>query len=144
VLSTGSSFAIGAANRWTYLLAALLVAPGIVLIQLLMQNALAVMFPSWASIGTRPQGIDVTGQRMLLMLGTLLALAVALVPAAIVGAVAALGVSMVAGWVPVILPGALAAATLLGEAFLASEAVGAIFDRTDVSAVDPVDGFIDS
>jgi hypothetical protein len=44
----------------------------------------------------------------------------------------------------VILPGALAAATLIAEAFLASEAVGAIFDRTDVSAVDPAEGFIDS
>jgi hypothetical protein len=143
VLSTGSSFAI-ATNRWTLLLAALLVAPGIVLIQLLMQNALAVMFPSLVSIGTRQQGIDVTGQRMLLMLGALLGLAVALVPPAIVVAVAALGLYMVAGRAPVILPGALAAATLIAEAFLASEAVGAIFDRTDVSAVDPAEGFIDS
>jgi hypothetical protein len=139
VLSTQASFSGDIASRWAYLLAAMLVAPGIILAQLLMQNALAVAFPSWVSIGSRQAGLDAMGQRMLMMLGTLLALVAAVLPAALVAGVAALVAYALVGTILIVVPGALAGATLLAEAFAGSEIVGALLDRTDIAAIDAPD-----
>ena len=38
-----------------------------------------------------------------------------------------------------VIPAILGAGTLLAEAFVASEALGALLERTDVSAIDPLD-----
>jgi hypothetical protein len=139
-LSANPTLPIPAANRWALLLAALAVVPGVVLAQLLVQNALAVTFPAWTTIGT-PQrgGIDVMGQRLLMMVANLIALALALVPAALVGAAAALAGWALIGTVPVLVPAILAGGTLQAEAFLATEMIGAMFDRTDVAALDAPD-----
>ena len=47
------------------------------------------------------------------------------------------GLQWALGYVPVIIPAAIATTVLLIECWIASEAIGAVFDRTDVSAVDP-------
>ena len=137
VLATNAPFA-DVATRWSLLLAALFVAPGIVLTQLLAQNGLAVTFPSWIAIGhnNRAGGVDVVGQRMLVMIAVALALIVSLIPAAIVAAIGAGIVYLLTGTVPVVLAGALAGATLLAEAFAGSEVVGAILERSDISVLD--------
>jgi hypothetical protein len=121
----------------SWALSAMLLAPGIILVQLLVQNAIAVMWPSWVSIGARQaRGIDVMGQRMIMMVGLLVVLAVAIIPAAIVGGL----VMMVLYWatdsVHVLLPAIFAAATLFVETMLGSLMVGKMLDRTDVGQID--------
>ena len=139
VTSVQAPFAAKLTNRWSLLIGALLVAPGLVLAQLLVHNALAVTFPSWISIGGRPGGVDVVGQRMLVMVGVMLALVVAVVPAAIVAGVGAGLLYLLTGTMPVVPAGVLAGATLLLEAWIGSELIGAILERSDISAVDAAD-----
>ena len=136
VLSTNAPFAT-VAGRWSLLLAALFITPGIVLTQLLAQNGLAVTFPSWVAIGNnRAGGVDVVGQRLLVMIAVVLALVVSLVPAAIVAGIAAGVIYLLTGTISVVLPGAVAGAALLVEALAGSEFVGAILERSDISALD--------
>jgi hypothetical protein len=139
IFSTYGSARMQIDNPWSYLIASMAIAPGVILIQLLVQNALAVTFPSWVTIGPARGGIDVMGQRMLLMVGSILALLVAALPAAIVGGILFVALRWLTGGAPIVLPGLAAAAVLLGEALVGSELVGAIFDRTDVTALDPAD-----
>jgi len=127
-------------EQWSFLVAALAIAPGLIVVQLLIQNALAVTFPSWVSIGPARGGVDVMGQRMLLMVASVVGFLVAVLPAAIVGGGVALLLRVFTPNVPIVLPGLMAAAVLLGEAVLGSELVGSILDRTDVTALDPADG----
>ncbi len=136
VLSTNAPFA-EVAGRWSLLLAALFIAPGIVLTQLLAQNGLAVTFPSWVAIGNnRAGGVDVIGQRLLVMIAVVLALVVSLLPAAIVAGVGAGVVYLLTGTVSVVLAGALAGGALLVEAFAGSEFVGVILEKSDISVLD--------
>ena len=121
----------------SWIVAAVLLTPGVILLQLLAQNAIAVVWPSWAMIGPgRARGIDVMGQRLLMMAGLVLVLAAALLPAAIAGGVAGLGIHLLTGGIPIVVPALVAAAMLLCEAFVVSGAVGRLLDRTDISAID--------
>jgi hypothetical protein len=136
VLSANAPFVEDLPSRWSLLVAALCIAPGIVLAQLVAQNGLAVTFPSWVSLDPRPGGVDAVGQGLLVMLAVLLALVAAVVPAALVAGVVAGVLYLLLGTVPVILPGVLAGAALLVEAFIGTEVIGAILERSDISAVD--------
>lgn len=125
------------AGRLSYVVAALIVAPGLIVTQVVVQNGIAVMFPAWISVGaTRARGLDVMGQRMLMLAGTMVALVLAVVPAAVFGGLAALAVYFATSLIPVILPAAIVTAVLLVECLLATEALGRIMDRTDIGAVD--------
>jgi hypothetical protein len=126
-----------APNRWLLLLAALSVAPGLVLSQLLVQNGLAVAFPAWVQLGNRHGGFDAVGQQILVMVVVVLALVAAVVPAAAVAAIGAGVVYLFTGTIPVFVPGALAGLALLVEAYAASEVIGAMLDRSDLGAIDP-------
>jgi hypothetical protein len=122
---------------YPYIGAGILLAPGIILIQLLVQNAIAVMFPSWIRIGqNQPRGIDVMGQRMIMTFGMLIVLVFALLPAALIAAAAGYIGYAITKSVHIILPAAIAALVLLTESYFASEAIGHLLDRTDVSAID--------
>jgi hypothetical protein len=76
------------------------------------------------------------GQRMLMMLGSMLALVVAVLPAAIIGGLAGFLSYLAFGTIPLVVPALLGAAMLVAEGFVASEAIGRVLDRTDVTAVD--------
>ena len=136
VLSTNHAFAEEFASRWSLLAGAMFVVPGIVLAQLVAQNGLAVTFPSWVSIDPRPGGVDAMGQGMLVMLAVLLALVAAILPAALVAGVVGGVLYLLLGTIPVVLPAAIAGAALLVEAFIGTEFIGAILERSDISAVD--------
>jgi hypothetical protein len=124
-------------DRVSYAAAALILAPALILSQTIVQNALAVIFPAWVRVGaTRARGIDVMGQRLLLMGGNLLALALSLVPGAIAGGLAGLAIYALTGSIPVVLPAVLVAIVVFAEGWLATELLGRVLDRTDVSAVD--------
>jgi hypothetical protein len=121
----------------TYVLGFMIVVPGIVIVQLLVQNAIAVMWPSWAAIGSRhSRGIDVMGQRLIMMFGLLVVFLIAVLPAGIAAALVGFGLYWATSSVHILLPAIVAAAVLLGEAFLASEVIGKILDRTDVGQID--------
>ncbi len=125
---------------WSWAVSVMLVAAGLILVQVITHNALAVAFPAWARIGgSRAQGIDVMGQRMLLLAGTLAAVSLAALPAALVGALVGAAIYAATGTVPVLACAFSATVALLVEALLATEALGALLDRTDVTALDARD-----
>jgi hypothetical protein len=137
--SAGGSWRVQVQDRWSWLAASMAVAPGLILLQLLVQNAAAVAFPSWVAIGRPRGGVEVVGQRMLLMFGSILTLVVAVVPAAFLGGIVFIVVRSVIGGVPIVLPALAAAAVLLAETFVCTELIGVMLDRTDVTALDPLD-----
>jgi hypothetical protein len=130
-------FAKGVPFLPSWVLAAIFVAPGMIILQLLAQNAIAVLWPSWVATGnTRARGIDVMGQRLIMMAGFLLVLVVAVLPAAIVAMVVRLAIYFLTGTSVIILPAAVAAIVLFAESFVASHAIGKVLERMDVSAID--------
>jgi hypothetical protein len=127
-------------NRVSYALAAMCIAPGIIVAQLVVQNGFAVMFPAWVTVGSsRSRGVDVMGQRLLMMAGNLLTLLLSLLPAAIVGGGVAVAIYATTGTVWVVLPAGLVALVMFAESWLAIEAFGRVLDRTDVSALEAVE-----
>ncbi|MEO8679060.1 MAG: putative ABC exporter domain-containing protein [Vicinamibacterales bacterium] len=127
-------------QRLSYMTAALMVAPAVILAELTVLNGLAVLFPAWISTGaTRSRGVDALGQRLFTTAGVLITLVVALVPAGIVAALVAAGVYLVTGVVPVILPAAIVACLVIVECIVVIELLGRVLDRTDVSAVSPAE-----
>jgi hypothetical protein len=124
-------------DRVAALLAAAIAAPVVISVTTLIQNAAALLFPAWVTLGpARTAGIEVIGQRLLTMVGSLVLMGIALIPALLV---AALGVAVggLAGldgaWRAV--PGAIGLAATLGvEARLALAWLGRVFDRSDPAA----------
>lgn len=131
----GPAWLVGA--PWGWAAGAMLVAAGLILVQVLAHNALAVAFPAWARVGAgRAQGIDVMGQRMLMLAGMLLVVVVAALPAALAAALAGVAMYGAAGAVHVLACAIPAAAVLFVEGVVAAEALGALLERTDVSSVE--------
>lgn len=127
-------------DRVALLLALLPATSAVLLVLVVVQNTAVLLFPGWVSIGPdRAVGLEATGQRILMMAGSVIALAVALVPAVIAGAIAA----VVARAVGVSGFGALTLGTFAGTATVASEGVlavqllGAVFDRMEPGATGP-------
>jgi len=118
--------------RLPVLAAAMMALPAFTLCGLIVQNAAALLFPSWVETGTGPpRGVEAIGQRLVTLVGTLLAVAVALIPAALVGVPAALLLRGVVGSAAVAvgaLAGTLVVALEAGFAFLG---LGKAFDRFD-------------
>jgi hypothetical protein len=124
--TTGAQFAI----------CALLLAVPVVALQLLIRNAVPVIFPAWASRSKEdPRGFVLTGQRILLVIGNLFVLGIALMPAGLVFAASAVIatkffsgniVSMAVMTTPAI-------AVIAGEVWLGVRFLGSRFDELDVS-----------
>jgi ABC-2 type transport system permease protein len=118
-------------------LGAAFVAPALITTQLLLQNAAVILFPGWIPTGgTRARGIEAMGQQMLMLVGTMLAMAVGVLPAAAVsGAVGFLlyGFAGFAGLVPAAV---LFSVILIGEAVLVVFLLGRLLERTDPAQVE--------
>jgi hypothetical protein len=102
---------------------------------LLIPNAAVLFFPSWFQTrADAPQGIEVMGQRLLLLFGQFIVIGVTIVPAAL---------AFAAGFVPLhfagiemfapIVGAAIAAVALAGETALGVFLVGKLFDRFDLA-----------
>ena len=115
---------------------AALVSPMINLILLQIPNAAALAFPAWFQSGRGAgQGIEATGQRLIFMIGQLLAFVVALMPAVALFAGIFFLVKMLLGTAVAIPLASIAAAIVLAaEAGLGIMLLGWLFDRFDVSA----------
>jgi hypothetical protein len=128
---------LGASWRVPGGLAIMLMTPALIVAQYTVHATLALLFPAWIPSGrSMPRGIDAMGQRMIMLLGTLITLVVALLPAAIAGAVLWFAFyRWVGAWV---LPAAaVVGAVLTGlEALAATEALAPLYERLDIAAVE--------
>jgi hypothetical protein len=145
LLGTGLFARMGDATPRTldlvsYALAAAILAPPIILSQTVVLNGLAVMFPAWVSLGTsRARGIDAMGQRLLMMAGILVTLMLSLLPGAVVAGLLIATVYWYTGTLLIVLPALLVAFVVIVECWVVTELLGRVLDRTDVTAVDPVE-----
>jgi ABC-2 type transport system permease protein len=127
-------------DRLSYMAAALLLAPGLILVELTLLNGMAVLFPAWISTGaTRSRGVDALGQRLFTTSGVLLTLVVALLPAVLVAGIVAGSIYFVTGILVVVIPAAIITSVLVVECLVVVEMLGRVLDRTDVSAVAPAE-----
>ncbi|MCX6545992.1 MAG: hypothetical protein NTV05_16475 [Acidobacteria bacterium] len=145
LLSGGLVARMGAAapallDRVSYALAAAILAPPVILAQTVVLNGIAVMFPAWASLGaSRSRGIDAMGQRLLMVAGILVTLALSLLPGAAAAAALMFVVYWLTGTLLIVLPAMLVAGVVLVECWVAAELLGRVLDRTDVTAIEPVE-----
>jgi hypothetical protein len=127
-------------DRWSYAAAAFLAAPAVVAAQYTVQNALAVFFPAWVSLGNqRTRGIDAMGQRLIMLAAILLALLLFAGPGAIAAAVVWFvlrGVMNAAVFVPVAVA---FAGVVLVEVLMATELLGPAYERLDLTSVERVE-----
>jgi hypothetical protein len=119
-------------------LAAICLVPAVILVQVVVQNAITVMFPAWVRIGPKAAaGMEAMGQQMVMMFGAFFLLPILAIPAVAAGAIVWFALSWSMGTVPIIIPAVVTALGLLIESALAIEMVGRVLDRTDISAVGP-------
>jgi hypothetical protein len=123
-----------AGDRLALLVAALAVTPAVVTVLFLVQNAAALLFPAWTAIGPeRATGFEATGQRILTFVGTAFALVVAVLPAALVGGVAALAARQLGlppAWAGAVW-GVVGAATLGVECYFGVMVLGPVLERLE-------------
>jgi hypothetical protein len=111
--------------------------PPFVALQLLVPNAAAIIFPAWVqSVSNRGEhGLDVMGQRIIFMAGQLLVTGLALVPAAIVGAILYFLVSWLAGFTLACVVTVVAVFLVLAaEVWAGVRLLGERFEAFDLSA----------
>lgn len=125
-------------DRLAILVAALVVTPPVVTVLFLVQNAAALLFPAWTAIGPeRATGFEATGQRILSLVGTAFALVVAVLPAALVGGVAAVvarQVGLPPAWAGAVW-GVVGAVTLGVECYLGVMVLGPVLERMEVAGL---------
>jgi hypothetical protein len=118
-------------------LAIFLVAIGLIAVQLVALNALAVTFPAWVRIGpSRASGLEMFGQRFLMMIGLWFALVVGSLPPAIAAAIAGALVVYVFGVNPFFVAAFVAFCGLILECYVATALVGRVLERTNVDDVE--------
>jgi hypothetical protein len=112
------------------------IVPVLNLITLQIPNAAVLLFPAWFQVSKEgPHGIEATGQRLIFLLGQMLAFSVALLPAAAVFLGAFFLIKYLTGMAVAIPVASLAAALVLAiEAALGILLLGYLFDRFDLSA----------
>jgi len=123
--------------RLSLALTALLLAPALVFGQLTVHNATAVLFPAWVPLGNaRPRGLDMMGQRLLMLAGVLITLAVFMLPGVIVGGALWFAFSRFIG-AAVLVPGAAICLGIVAIEVLAiTEALGPAYERLDLTGIE--------
>jgi len=106
------------------------------LVSLIIPNASVLLFPAWIQTGRQHVGgIEVMGQRLIFMLGSVLVFGFALLPAAALFGLVFYFVGMLLGeTIAAPLSAAVAATVLAGEAALAIRWMGWLFEKFDLSA----------
>jgi hypothetical protein len=142
LLSTRVTFEmhLAIAERVAWAVAAMFLSTGIMLVEIVAQNVLAILFPAWMDLGaTSSRGMEVMGQRVLIAGGLIVTVGLSLFPAILVGLVVGGVVRMLTGVDTVVVSAAAASLTLVGESALVVTALGRVVDRMDASAVPSVD-----
>jgi hypothetical protein len=105
-------------------------------VQLVIRNAIPVLFPAWAMRSKdEPRGFVMMGQRLVTMAGNILVLAVALIPAAVVFLPSLwIAFRFFSGNPAFVAVAAMpAVAVLLAEVWIGIKALGAQFEKLDIS-----------
>jgi Putative ABC exporter len=120
---------------WAIALGTAAVLPLLDVLLLLIPNAAVLLFPSWIQTGKdSPRGVEATGQRLIFALGQLLALALALAPAAAAFTGVFFLIQFTFGPIIAIPFASLAAAIILVvEGGLGIMLLGKLFERFDVA-----------
>ena len=138
LLSTRVTFEmhLGLAGRVYWAVAAMLVAPALMLVQVVVQNALAILFPAWMDLGAASaRGMEVMGQRVLAAGGLIVAVGVSLVPAFVIAAAVGGALHALTGFRNVALSAAVVSLTLVLESALVIARLGRVLDRMDAGAI---------
>jgi hypothetical protein len=121
-------------------LAVAIVAPALVFAQLTVHNAVALLFPAWVPLGTqRPRGLDAMGQRIIMLGGTWLMLVVMALPGVIAAGIVWFAGGRFFGPGMLIPAAGVCTAVIAVEVLLATEALGPVYERLDVLAVERVE-----
>jgi hypothetical protein len=124
----------GLSDRVALLVGGLAVTPPVLTVLVLVQNAAALLFPAWSALGPeRPTGFEATGQRILNFAGAAFALLIAVLPAALLGAVAAIPARMLGAdpmWTGAIWAAA-AALVLSAESYIGMRLLGPVLERLE-------------
>jgi hypothetical protein len=117
--------------------AAMILVPALVAAQFTIHNATALLFPAWVPVGSgRPRGVDAMGQRLILLSGTWLMLALSLLPGVVAGGLLWVAFYRFVGpWI--LVPAATVCAAIVAtEVVMASEALGPVYERLDMTSVE--------
>jgi ABC-2 type transport system permease protein len=131
---------IGFVWRFASAVAVAILAPALVLAQLTVHNGVALIFPAWVPLGfQRARGLDAIGQRIIMLGGTWLLLIVMTIPGAVAAGILWVIAGPFFGPLMLIPAAAVAAGVIAGEVLLATEALGPVYERLDVLAVERVE-----
>jgi hypothetical protein len=142
-LACGAAFSGPAFPRWsaTWRLsvaaALMLLVPALVFAQYVVQNAAVVLFPAWVPLDNeRPRGLDAMGQRLILMAGVVVAVALAMAPGAMTGAVVWFALYRFVGIASLVPAAAACLAVVAVEVVVVTEVLGLAYERVDVTEVE--------
>jgi len=128
---------ISAVTRASVTAAALVLMPALVFAQYLVQNAAAVVFPAWVPLGDqRPRGFDAIGQRIILLVGVIVAVAFIMLPGVVGGGVVWLAFGRFLGAAAVVPAALVCSAVVALEVLTATELLGPLYERLDVLAIE--------
>lgn len=127
---------VGWSLRLAIGISAAILLPLLNFISVAIPNAAVLLYPSWFQAGKEgPHGIEATGQRIIFLLGQMLAFALVLLPAALGFALGYIPVAAFVDSIAAIPAGALGAAVALtAESALALLLLGKWFEKLDVSS----------
>ena len=128
---------VGLGLRVSAGITAAILAPALVFAQLTIHNTVALIFPAWVPLGNqRPRGLDAMGQRLIMLGGTWLLLAVMLLPGALAGGVIWFAFRGFLG-AAVFVPAAVVCSVIVViEVLLVTEALGPAYERLDITSVE--------
>jgi hypothetical protein len=142
-LACATAFSGPAFPRWsaTWRLSAaaalMLLVPALVFAQYVVHNAAVILFPGWVPLDNeRPRGLDAMGQRLILMAGVVVALALAMLPGAVAGAIVWFALYRLIGVVSLVPAAAACLAVVAVEVLVVTEALGLAYERVDLTEVE--------
>jgi ABC-2 type transport system permease protein len=128
---------VRAASRWAFATTAIVAAPAVIAAQYTVQNALALFFPAWVSLGAqRTRGLDAMGQRLIMLAAVLLVLVLFAAPGAIAGGIVWFVLRNVIGAGAFVPAAVLFAGVVLAEVLVATELLGPAYERMDLTSVE--------
>ena len=104
------------------------------LAQVTLQNAIVLLFPAWVELGnSRARGFEASGQRILTLFGSAIALGITVLPALLAGGLLTFLLAGPFGATALVLGAAVAAAWIVAEVAVAIRMLGKVLDRLDPS-----------